>query len=51
MKNQYTKTPLFHIAASAGIVVFAILVGGAVASKIANTGTSSNAVSASSNVQ
>lgn len=51
MKNRYTETPLFHIAASAGIVIFAILVGGAAASKIANTGTSSNTVSVSSTVQ
>ena len=51
MKNRYTETPLFHIAASAGIVIFAILVGGAAASKIANTGTSSNTVSVSSAAQ
>ena len=51
MKNRYTETPLFHIAASAGIVIFAILVGGAAASKIANTGTSSNVFDCSGNYQ
>lgn len=51
MKNRYTETPLFHIAASTGIVIFAILVGGAAASKIANTGTLSNTVSVSSAAQ
>ena len=55
MKNRYTETPLFHIAASTGIVYclpsFTPSTRGAAASKIANTGTLSNTVSVSSAAQ